>query len=161
MHVKLCICLVWDVLWCPIFQVKSPPALLYVFMPVLLLDSSNPTVSTPRRVISGQSGTPDCRAPFLVRLFMFTTSSSNIIHHSHHLHIFSDSDHMYIWDHFLVCLLQRAANLPLHITIALFWGIYCPGLTSSFCLLSAPSAQRLLMGWLCSKSGYVKGSSTR
>lgn len=62
---------------------------------------------------------------------------------------------------FKLILSQRALNLRLHITTALFLEIYCRGLTSSSSLLSALSAQRLLMGWLYLKSGFVKESLTR
>lgn len=62
---------------------------------------------------------------------------------------------------FLLILSQRALNLRLHIITALFWEIYCQGLTSSSSLLSALSAQLLLMGWLYLKSGFVKESLIR
>lgn len=177
MRVKLCFLGVMivrqDVLWCPMFQVKTHPASAYVFMPVRLLDFSSPAVSTPRGIISGQSGTPDCGPPCPVKLLIYHVSSSNT-HHNYLYHrqwlclfrgtLFSSSIDLSLRSRtisFLICSLQRPANLPLHITIALFWGIYCPGLTSSFFLLSAPSAQPSLTGWLCSKSGFVKDSSTR
>lgn len=57
-------------MWCLVFQGKTHPASLYVSMPVRLLGSSSLAVSTPRGIIFGQSGTPDCRTPSLVRLFV-------------------------------------------------------------------------------------------
>lgn len=85
----LCVCDSQDVLWCPILQVKSLQPSPYVFMPVRLLDSSSPAVSTPRGITSGLSGTPACRPHSLVRLLMSEFSSSSIIRHiiiSIHLH---------------------------------------------------------------------------
>lgn len=52
-------------------------------MSVRLLDSSSPAVSTHRRIISGQSGTADCRPPSVVRLLIYTPRSSNSIHHNY------------------------------------------------------------------------------
>lgn len=165
------ILLFWDVLWCPVFQVKTLLASHYVFMPVRLLDSSSPVDSTLRGITSGRTGTPDRRPPCLVRLLIYTTGSLKMISQDYLItfnHYFSTiapkvqtTETVQLKVLFFSCLLQSGANLPLHITTALSWGIYCPGLTSSFFLLSAPSAQRLPMGWPCSKSGCAKESSTR
>lgn len=141
-------------------------------MPVRLLDSSSPVDSTLRGITSGRTGTLDRRPPCLVRLFFYTTGLSKMILGNYLItfnHYFSmiiskfqttDTVQFKVL-FFCCCLLQSGANLPLHITTALSWGIYCPGLTSSFFLLPAPSAQRLPMGWPCSKSGCAKESSTR
>ena len=141
-------------------------------MSVRLLASSSPVDSTLRGITSGRTGTPDRRPPCLVRLLIYTTGSLKMISQNYLItfnHYFSAIISKFHTTEtvqlkvlfFFSCLLQSGANLPLHITTALSWGIYCPGLTSSFFLLSAPSAQRLQMGWPCSKSGCAKESSTR
>lgn len=61
-----------NLLWRPIFQVKTLPASPCVSMSVRLLDSSSPAVSTHRGIISGQSGTAVCRTPNVVRLVFET-----------------------------------------------------------------------------------------
>lgn len=63
--------LVMMVLWCPVCQVKTLQASPCVFMPVRLLGSSSPAVSTRRGTISGQSGTAVCRCS-RVRFFIHT-----------------------------------------------------------------------------------------
>lgn len=80
-----------DVLWCPMFQVKTHPASAYVFMPVRLLDFSSPAVSTPRGIISGQSGTPDCRPPCLVKLLIYQIPTTIIS--------ITDNDYVYSGAH--------------------------------------------------------------
>lgn len=86
-----------DMLLC---STKALPASLCVFMPARPLGSSSPTVSTPRGIISGQSGTPDCRPPSLVRLAL--QISITIITFSHflsdysHTTLFSSSSSMEI-----------------------------------------------------------------
>lgn len=92
------------------------------------------------------------------------TVNSHDKFNKYYLFIFINCGHVLCIGNIFIpfCMMfQKAANHPLHITTALFWGIYFPGLTFSFLPLLAPSARLLLMAWLCSKSGFVKESSTK